>query len=274
MIRLYLIDLSVYAHKMNALRLEDPLTRKRGFISAWIRANLSTLCSCRWDTEAKEFDRPVICFLTDTKPYWRATELKSVGIAYKKGRKSRTRKGLSYLKSVLIKEILVSGLPVLGLPGQEADDMASLLVRRKPSGIGIRLVTTDNDWCGLISPRDHVDWYCLQGYQPRHRATVLDIQRSKQGKESGIKNLDDFYLLKQQIGDKGDNIPPNAPAWATDILNPLRAYDPSFTVEGNMLVQDLFDSLEKYTRITQTLALSASKAERWLFSQQIRKIVH
>lgn len=272
--RLYLIDLSVLAHKANAARLETPLTRKRGFLGAWFRANIAHICGLSWDTERHYLDRPVVSFLLDSKPYWRADELKKVGIAYKKGRKSRTRKGLSYAKSLLIKEALAAGLPVLGLPGQEADDMASLLVRWKPDDVAIRLVTTDNDWCGLIDPATSVDWYCMHGYHPRHRATLAHVQASAQGRKSKIQNLEDFYLLKQQLGDSGDNIPPNAPAWATDILNPLESHDPALQDSGRSLVLSVYEAFDEYSRVTQGVGLYSDRAEQWLASQQAAKLIH
>lgn len=272
--RLYLIDLSVLAHKANAARLETPVPRKRGFLSAWFRANIAHICGLSWDTERHHLDRPVVAFLLDSKPYWRAGELKKVGIAYKKGRKSRSRKGLSYAKSLLIKEALTAGLPVLGLPGQEADDMASLLVRRKPDDVAVRLVTTDNDWCGLIDPATSVDWYCMHGYYPRHRATLAHVQASSQGKKAKIQNLEDFYRLKQQIGDAGDNIPPNAPAWATDILNPLEAHDPALHESGISLAKGFYEAFDRYTKVTQSRGLYSDRAEQWLVSQQAAKLIH
>jgi hypothetical protein len=259
---------------MNALKQADPEQRKRGYLSAWIKANLATLCSFDWDSGYVEGSRSAICFLLDTKPYWRVSELKKHDISYKKGRKTRTRKGLSYVKSLLIKEILAAGLPVLGLPGQEADDMAAMLVRSQDPEVKIRLVTTDNDWCGLIDPDSGIDWYCLHGYLPRSRKTLADIQQSKQGKESGIKSLDDFYPLKRKMGDKGDNIPPDAPAWATDLLNPPEAFDPLETPEGKLMAEGIYLSFDKYARVTSTLSLSSKKASEWLIATRSKRVVH
>jgi hypothetical protein len=218
-------------------------------------------------------DRPAIAFAIDSKPYWRSSELRKIGIAYKKGRKSRTRKGLSYAKSLFIREVISLGLPVLGLPGQEADDVASLIVRSDSPDIAKRLVTTDNDWCGLIDPEKSIDWYCLHGYYPRYRSRIEHLQQSKQGKDSGIQCIEDFYTLKQRIGDKGDNVPPDSPAWATDILNPLPCFDPILTPEGQALVSDLYRNFDTYSRITQALGLLGPKYRRWLFASGARQII-
>jgi hypothetical protein len=271
--RLYIIDLSVLAHKANALRLDDPIGRKRGYLGSWVKSNISVISTFDWDTEALGSDQSAIVFVLDSKPYWRAGELKKVGIAYKKGRKSRTRKGLSYFKALLARELITLGIPVLGLPGQEADDMASLFCRTKPKDLAIRLVTTDNDWCGLIDPVNSIDWYCLQGYNPRYRATLAHVQESRQGKESKITDLDDFYQIKARIGDKGDNLPPGCPIWAVDLLNPLPQFDPVLSSSGE-IVLGVYENFDHLVRKINLLKLSAPKAKRWLVQSNSKVWIH
>jgi hypothetical protein len=260
------VDLSVLAHKINAQRQADQAirSRKRGHLKSWVLANLAVICTFDWlQIPGLDKENCVLVFLTDSKPYWRAVELKKLGIAYKHGFKSRTRKGLSYIKSVLIRELKAKGLPVLGLPGQEADDMASLLVRSKPNWLSVVLVTTDNDWCGLIDPAKHVSWYCLHGHQPRYRPDLAAVQLSAKGKKSGIKDLKDFYVLKQRDGDPGDNLHRGCPIWAVDLFNPLQEYDPYLSGEQEILLP-LYENSDAQLRLVRSVAMFADPARDWL----------
>lgn len=268
--RLYIIDLSILAHKANAIRQTETCKRPKGYLASWVKANLALICGLAWDSEALPEDKPGVLFVLDSKPYWRGVKLAEVGVAYKKGRKSRTRKGLSYLKTVMAREILTAGIPVIGFPNQEADDVASAFCRAKPHHLAIRLVTTDNDWIGLIDSQRSIDWYCAQGYAPRHRATLAHVQASKQGKQSGITDLKDFYSLKQANGDSGDNVPPNAPAWATDLLDPLPEFDCLRDPVISEELATIFDSFPGISRKTQYLGLSAVSAGRWLLANQAK----
>lgn len=260
---LFVVDLSVFAHTANRIR-QDSEKKPRGYLVSWIRTNFVHLASLAWWPFDIGLDPAAIVFVLDSKPYWRYTELRKPlanfpkGLAYKKGRKSRSREGLSYVKALLYREAASQGIPMLAFENQEADDLAAAFVRSKPDNIQIHLITTDNDWCGLIQTPG-VDWYSLENYRPRFRDCLAHIQQSNQGRQSRIQRLEDFYPLKVAQGDRSDNLPPGCPAWAVDLYNPLPQWDPlALHLAEFQKVYGSFDSLAAHrAKVAQANSVSA-----------------
>jgi hypothetical protein len=144
-------------------------------------------------------------------------------IAYKGGR--------SYSRYDLKRVIKVGSALIpqwgnyLNYPRYEADDMASLLVRSRPHGAKITLLTIDSDWMGLIAPR--VQWVCAKGYYPRVRkisdGSMNYWLRKKLGTE--VSEPREIWDLKNEQGDASDNLPPGSPLGVIDLLNPLPGFD-------------------------------------------------
>lgn len=272
--RIYVLDFHVLAHRANEARKKKG-KQPRGWLGSWLRANIVAMTDLAWDP-AKDSKPVAFVAVSDTKPYWRGVELRKPqpgfpkGIAYKFGRKKRSRQGLSYTKSLMTKLFLELGIPVLASPGQEADDMAAALVRLKPKDVFVRLVTVDNDWLGLIRTPG-TDWVCMHGYAPRYRGTLADIQKSKQGRESGIKDLADFYSLKQAIGDKGDTLPEHCPRWAVDLYNPLPQYDAAVLCQKD--IQRVYASIDRLVHNTKVLQSQSREAHKWLALNQAPTLI-
>lgn len=164
---------------------------------------------------------------------------------YKAGR-AFPSPALTRIRVALRELITAKGYPLLWSTGYEADDHAALMVRinellPEQDQRELTLVTTDGDWVGMIGPS--CTWFCMQGYAPRIRANVEDLNnwkavggvngalsklRKRYGAEyfpNGLEKPSDIFTMKAMIGDSSDALPPGSPIEVIDLRNPPAQYD-------------------------------------------------
>ena len=92
------------------------------------------------------------------------------------------------------------GLPQVGHPDTEADDVAGLIARNMPKDLHIQLVTTDSDW---VQAMDHnVSWF-----NPRVDVlTTVEDLRSPDFKDGPFDSPEQYIQAKCMAGDESDSI--------------------------------------------------------------------
>ena len=141
--------------------------------------------------------------LVDSKPYWRTR----VFPEYKANRPTYR----DPLFNDIVRIGLDSSCPKLQVDGLEADDLAGLLVHYhttlavKPP---LYLISTDTDWCQLVSDYHKVTWVNFGQHLPqvRHERQVLDWAYKRH--DVLMTNVTQIVRLKHCLGDTSDNLPP------------------------------------------------------------------
>ena len=166
---------------------------------------------------------------TTGEGYWRHIEAHKLGLdEYKGGRGEKTpffylteAAGYEYTKSQN------STFPIFSKAFFEADDLAGQLCRlkrkaKKGSIAAERqmiLSTVDGDWQGLVSDEHDIVWANTGPWLPRMRsnAEVCDYYLRKD--KIIIETAQGCYIVKEQVGDMGDNLKPGSPLRFFDLYN-------------------------------------------------------
>lgn len=183
---LILIDGSSYLYR--AFHAMPPLTTRAGFPTGAIKGVLSMLGALkdkhRPEHLAVVFDAPGPTFRHDLYP------------AYKAQRKSMPEP-LAQQIEPLLTLLRAQGLPLIRIPGIEADDILGTLARRAVEhGFHVLIFTPDKDLAQLVS--DHIELV--------HPVTGRRLDRSGVKAQYGVwpEQIVDYLAL---IGDSSDNIP-------------------------------------------------------------------
>ncbi len=183
--RLYLLDASSFIYR--SYFALPPLRTKNGFptgaIYGFLRALLSIIKSENPEYLVVVFDAPT------------PSKREKVYKAYKAGRPS-TPDPLK-LQIPVIKEILkLMGIPVLELPGYEADDLIAILAKKfSERSFVVKIFTPDKDMLQLVNDRvivvNPMNW------------EVFDQKKIKEKFGVPPQRIADYLAL---VGDKVDNI--------------------------------------------------------------------
>lgn len=161
------------------------------------------------------------------------------GVAYKAGR-AHSSNNFKVIKGFSHSLIDASGLPIVGSPGYEADDMAGLLTLLRDEltpDQQILQVTTDTDWLGLVD-NTNVFWFCMFGWYPRLRDTAdIMAEWSKRRLGTACHTGQDIFDTKALKGDKSDNLPSGCPEIVRKVVD-LRQ-QPSEFHPTNLVVPSL-----------------------------------
>jgi hypothetical protein len=185
-----------------------------------------------WAPSLQSPDTRVV-WAMDSKPYWRSRFQSD----YKAGRSAKPS-----CYGDLLKLVAQADISTIAFPGYEADDVAAAIVRmwdvsKKENIKSIYLATVDSDWLALI--RHGVTWVNTAQHTPRVRGkletfTWLRSKWNAQPKKwQAVWPLPsqlqfrptDVWEWKLMVGDKADNIPPGAPRYMVDLMNPPSEYD-------------------------------------------------
>lgn len=162
----------------------------------------------------------------------------TLSIHYKAGRSLPTYQ-FTKLKKAMIGVAKEWGLPMIGVDGYEADDLASLFVRVKADDHRVVLATIDSDWMGLISPS--VDWFCTHGWSPRVRTMANYNSWCFRRLGEGFELPSGIWAYKAIWGDKSDNLPPGSPIEVIDLLQPPLEHDlmnrPAIVSQASQLLE-------------------------------------
>lgn len=190
--RLFLLDGMALAYRAYFAFISSPLRNSKGentsAVYGFANALIKILEEEKPEYIAVVFDTPEPTFRHKKFP------------AYKATREKMPEDMVSQLP--LVKEISVAlGVPVLELPGFEADDIiGTLSVRAAEEKITAFMVTGDKDFMQLISPR-------IKMYNPLKKGISVEIVEADGVKEKfGVEpqNITDMLGL---MGDAADNIP-------------------------------------------------------------------
>jgi len=146
--------------------------------------------------------------------YWRHEYLKDFGINYKAGRKEK-RKRWFKIADVFTDTAAALGVPIIGFPGYEADDVAALIAWLHPN---VDLFTVDTDWLQLVDTGRNTRWLNSARWAPRLRDNIDAI--NTWGKLGKLKYPRQIIDIKVEEGDKSDNLPPGSPREVIDLMNP------------------------------------------------------
>lgn len=195
--------------------------------------------------------------LVDSKPYWRTL----VFPEYKANRPTYR----DPLFNDIVRIGLASSCPKLQVDGLEADDLAGLLVKHHCNKGGVNkpylyLVSTDTDWCQLVSDEHKVTWVNFGQHLPqvRHERQVLDWAYKRH--DILMTNVTQIVRLKHCLGDTSDNLPPYL---GTDLISlqgcewlhqlELAGYN---LTELFSLVKDTYEQFTTRTRVSLSSTVS------------------
>ena len=182
---LHLIDASSFIYR--SFFALPPLSTKDGFPTGAIYGFLRALLSL-WKSERPEY---LVVVFDAPAP----TKREKVYKDYKAGRPSMPDP--LKVQIPVIKEILrLMGVPILEIPGYEADDLIAILAKRfSERGFSVKIYTPDKDMLQLVSDRilvvNPVNW------------EVFDPKRVKEKFGVPPEKLPDYLAF---VGDKIDNI--------------------------------------------------------------------
>ena len=164
--------------------LSTPEGQPIGAVYGFISSLLKLVRDVRPDYWGVCFDRPGKTFRHEMYP------------AYK-GTRKPTPDDFRTQEPLMERALDAMGIPVLALPGFEADDLMGTLSRRwSESGVHVYLVTNDKDAKQLLGP--NVSMYDLDNLMPWSAADLL--------KETGLQPPQVIDLLAL-TGDTSDNVP-------------------------------------------------------------------
>ncbi len=190
--KLFLIDGSHLAYRSYFAFIRRPLINSRGENTsapfAFAQSLLKIISEENPDYITVVFDTPEPTFRHKEFPEYKAT-------------REKMPEEMSDQIPRIRQIIEVLGIPIVEVPGYEADDvMGTLAKRAEEKGIDSYLVTGDKDFFQLIT--DHI-----KVYRPQHTGNSVDIVDKAWLKEHwGIapEQVVDFLAI---LGDKIDNIP-------------------------------------------------------------------
>jgi DNA polymerase I len=188
--RLFLIDGSAQMYRAHFAFIRNPLRTSRGEITSAIYGFLTTLLNLLEKEQpthiAIVFDTPEPTFRHRTYPEYKATRQKMGDDLIEQ---------LGRLNQVLE----ATGIPLLRLPGWEADDViGTLATEAEAQGYEVIMVTGDKDYQQLVTPR--VRMYNPKGEGP----AILGPEEVKANFGVPPEQVVDVLAL---TGDTSDNVP-------------------------------------------------------------------
>ena len=104
----------------------------------------------------------------------------------------------------MLKQLLEdSGIPILTLPGYEADDLiGTVALRAEKSGMNVLMLSGDRDLFQLVSERS-----CLCIPRTRNKVTVTEYYHEAEFTAEYGVTPEQFIAVKALMGDSSDNVP-------------------------------------------------------------------
>jgi DNA polymerase-1 len=190
--RLFLLDGMALAYRAYFSFISNPLINSRGENTSAIYGFVVTLMKILNEEKPEH-----IAVVFDTRqPTFRHIMYKE----YKATREKMPEDLASQLDKM--KEVIQAfNVPMLELPGFEADDIIGTLARKaERQGVHSFLVTGDKDFMQLISP-------LIQMYKPGKRGDEWEVLDEKAVKQKFGVTPDKVIDVLGLIGDKSDNVP-------------------------------------------------------------------
>jgi 5'-3' exonuclease len=227
-LKLVLFDTNCLAHKAVGHATKHGLSKEDEQL--YYASVLLWADSLAFIPKLRDCDDITCCWLTDSKPYWRAIYKPD----YKGGRErsEATTQSLNLFHDCFE----LTNIPFLAFPQYEADDIAGAIVKLWAEGSRkydeIFLVTLDSDWQGLVI-NEQVKWLNLLNYEPRVRSVpecfqwlVKDYNKAPKYKKKLFEmpsfstfNSTDIWRWKGISGDKSDNIVMHEGTWLTNLFD-------------------------------------------------------
>ena len=243
--KLFLIDGSALAYRSYFAFQRNPLINSKGentgAVFAFLNSLLKIIDEQQPDYLAAVFDTPEPTFRHKLYPEYKATRQKMP---------DEMREQLPRIKQVLD----VLNVPVVEMPGLEADDVMGALAKQASSlGMETFLVTGDKDFMQLVSPT-------IKIYNPKRAGEEIEIlDREGVIKKIGLppEKVIDYMSL---TGDSSDNVPGVSgigPKTALEILNQFENLD------------EIYQNLVKVERDSTRNKLAANKENAFLSRQLV-----
>jgi DNA polymerase-1 len=190
--RLFLLDGMALAYRAYFSFITRPLINSRGVNTSAIYGFVNTLMMILDDEKPDH-----IAVVFDTRePTFRHKMYKPY-----KATREKMPEDLSSQLNKLKETVEAFNVPIIELPGYEADDiMGTLAKRAEKEGIETYLVTGDKDFMQLISP-------LVKMFKPGKQGNEWEVIDDKNVKEKFGVDPDKVTDVLALIGDKSDNIP-------------------------------------------------------------------
>jgi DNA polymerase-1 len=190
--RLFLIDGMAIAYRAYYTFISRPLINSKGENTSAIFGFVNTLMKILEDEKPEHI---AVCFDT-REPTFRHKMYEPY-----KATREKMPEDMSSQMDKLKETVLAFNVPLLELPGYEADDiMGTLAKKAEKQGIITYLVTGDKDFMQLISPR-------IKMYKPGKTGNEWEILDEQDVKEKFGVTPERIIDVLGLIGDKSDNIP-------------------------------------------------------------------
>ncbi|MCU0644227.1 MAG: DNA polymerase, partial [bacterium] len=243
--KLFLIDGSALAYRSYFAFQKNPLINSKGentsAVFAFVNSLLKIIDEQQPDYLAAVFDTPEPTFRHKLYPEYKATRQKMP---------DEMREQLPRIRQVLD----VLNVPVVEMPGLEADDVMGALAKQASSlGMETFLVTGDKDFMQLVSPT-------IKIYNPKRAGEEIEIlDRDGVIQKVGIppEKIIDYMSL---TGDSSDNVPGVSgigPKTALEILAQFETLD------------EVYQNLDKVERYATRNKLAANKESAFLSRQLV-----
>ncbi len=238
--KLFLIDGSALAYRSYFAFQRNPLINSKGentsAVFGFLNSLLKIIDEQHPDYLAAVFDTPEPTFRHKIYPEYKATRQKMP---------DEMSEQLPRIKQVLD----VLNVPIIEIPGLEADDVMGALAQKAASqSLETYLVTGDKDFLQLVSP-------LIRIYNPRRsgeEVEILDEKRVVQKIGLPPEKIIDYLSL---MGDSSDNVPGVPGIGPKTALEILSQFD---------TLEDVFENLDKIKRETVRNKLTAFKDQAFL----------
>lgn len=194
---LFLVDATALAYRGHFALLRTPLTSSRGLNTSAAKVFTDKVLDIiekeKPDLFALVFDHP-----TPTARHAKYKEYK----ATREKMPDEMRDALGYIDRI----VLGLGVPVLSIPGYEADDVIGTLAKMgEAQGLDVRIVTGDKDFAQLVSERIKIYNPFAMGHRPSQgKAEILGPREVEAKFGVPPERIRDLLAL---MGDSSDNIP-------------------------------------------------------------------
>lgn len=251
------------------------LYHKKETAKTWLRCAWSLYFN-RGFTGAPYFSF-TLAVVDDYPPYWRAKYLKERGFPTYKGNRKEKPNLWEKVYQGAIDYITQPMCPYhyLRYPRYEADDIASAITRLSYSyERDIYLYTIDSDWHGLVNydyPEDKkieeifkkeekkkVVWLNMAHWLPRIRGNQQVINHTRKRLKREIKEPRQIWEVKQEQGDKADNLIANSPIEVISLLELPEEHDILKNPEYDLALTRLMEDNKEHNNLEHL-----EKSQKW-----------
>lgn len=209
---LYLIDAMALAYRSHFIFIKRPLINSKGQNTSATYGFTNALLKL---IEDHGMDNIVVVFDVGGDQSTFRSDLFDDYKANREAMPPELVDNLPYIKDI----VRALDIPVVGVPGVEADDVIGTLARRaEEDGADVVIVSPDKDFRQLLSP-------CISIFRPPHRGEEFDIMTDEAFEQKYEIKPIQFIDILALWGDTSDNVPGVPLIGEKTALQLIRQYD-------------------------------------------------